>query len=91
MKNLSPVASTPSNPLLPISWRFALLKLDTNVNGSADETWVSYMASNSEPVTAEPAVPCWCRVRRFGLSAADHLDHPDHPDHRGRPEPVARP
>lgn len=30
-----------------ISWRFALLKLDTNVNGSADETWVSYMAASS--------------------------------------------
>ena len=29
------------------SWRFALLKLDTGVNGSADETWVSYMAANS--------------------------------------------
>src|SRR5262245_9530339 len=47
VKNLAPVQSTPSNPLLPISWRFALLKLDTNVNGSAAETWVSYMASSS--------------------------------------------
>jgi OmcA/MtrC family decaheme c-type cytochrome len=36
-----------SNPLLPISWRYALLKLDTNVNASIDETWVSYMASNA--------------------------------------------
>ncbi|HEX7840120.1 MAG TPA: OmcA/MtrC family decaheme c-type cytochrome [Kofleriaceae bacterium] len=30
-----------------ISWRFALLKLDTGVNGSANETWVSYMAGSS--------------------------------------------
>jgi OmcA/MtrC family decaheme c-type cytochrome len=30
-----------------ISWRFALLKLDTGVNGSANETWVSYMGANS--------------------------------------------
>jgi OmcA/MtrC family decaheme c-type cytochrome len=29
------------------SWRFALLKLDTGVNGSIDETWVSYLAANS--------------------------------------------
>jgi OmcA/MtrC family decaheme c-type cytochrome len=38
VKNLTPGA---------ISWRFALLKLDTGVNGSVDETWVSYLAANS--------------------------------------------
>lgn len=30
-----------------ISWRLALLKLATGVNGSGNETWVSYMAANS--------------------------------------------
>jgi OmcA/MtrC family decaheme c-type cytochrome len=52
VRNLAPAQSTPSNPLLPISWRFALLKLEpnvngTNVNGSSAETWVSYMAANA--------------------------------------------
>jgi len=28
------------------SWRFALLKLTSGVNGSANDTWVSYMAAN---------------------------------------------
>jgi OmcA/MtrC family decaheme c-type cytochrome len=27
-----------------VTWRFALLKLDANVNGSANDTWVSYLA-----------------------------------------------
>ena len=49
VKGLVPVQPNPSNPnpLLPISWRFALLKLDTGVNASIDETWVSYLAANS--------------------------------------------
>lgn len=38
VKNLVPAA---------ISWRFALLKLDNGVNGSLNETWVSYMAANA--------------------------------------------
>ncbi|HEX8111095.1 MAG TPA: OmcA/MtrC family decaheme c-type cytochrome [Kofleriaceae bacterium] len=49
VKGLVPVQPDPlhPNPLLPVSWRYALLKLDTGVNGSVDETWVSYMANNS--------------------------------------------
>jgi OmcA/MtrC family decaheme c-type cytochrome len=48
VKGMVPVQPDPTHPspLLPISWRYALLKLDTNVNGSVDETWVSYMANN---------------------------------------------
>lgn len=38
VKNLAPAV---------ISWRFALLKLDTGVNNSASETWVSYLAASS--------------------------------------------
>ena len=38
VKGLSATAAT---------WRFALLKLDTGVNGSGNETWVSYMANDS--------------------------------------------
>src|SRR5262245_61706410 len=40
VKNFSPAA------LVPVTWRFALLKLDQGVNNSANDTWVSYMASN---------------------------------------------
>lgn len=29
-----------------VTWRFALLKLDQGVNGSGNDTWVSYMAAN---------------------------------------------
>jgi OmcA/MtrC family decaheme c-type cytochrome len=29
-----------------VSWRFALLKLTAGVNGSGNDTWVSYMAAN---------------------------------------------
>jgi OmcA/MtrC family decaheme c-type cytochrome len=29
-----------------VSWRFALLKLDQGVNGSINDSWVSYMAAN---------------------------------------------
>ena len=29
-----------------VSWRFALIKLAQGVNGSANDTWVSYMAAN---------------------------------------------
>ncbi len=55
VRNLAPAqlaSPAPPNPLLPISWRFALLKLEPdvngiNVNGSAAETWVSYMAASS--------------------------------------------
>jgi len=39
VKNFSPAA------LAPVTWRFALLKLNPGSNGSND-TWVSYMASN---------------------------------------------
>jgi OmcA/MtrC family decaheme c-type cytochrome len=45
-----------------VSWRFALLKLDQGVNGSANDTWVSYMAANdhsaasTENATAGPAL-----------------------------------
>ncbi|HEU4731876.1 MAG TPA: hypothetical protein VFT22_28470 [Kofleriaceae bacterium] len=38
VKNLTPGA---------ISRRFALLELDTGVNNSANETWVSYMGASS--------------------------------------------
>src|ERR1044071_6848399 len=38
VKGLSATAAT---------WRFTLLKLDTGVNGSGNETWVSYMANDS--------------------------------------------
>ena len=37
VKNLSTTAAT---------WRFALLKRATGVNGSANDTWVSYLAAN---------------------------------------------
>lgn len=47
VKGLAAEQTNPPSSLLPISWRFALLKLDTGVNGSANETWVSYMASNA--------------------------------------------
>lgn len=30
----------------PVTWRFALLKLAAGVNGSANDTWVSYLAAN---------------------------------------------
>jgi hypothetical protein len=30
-----------------VSWRFAMLKLDQGVNGSANDSWVSYMPANS--------------------------------------------
>jgi OmcA/MtrC family decaheme c-type cytochrome len=37
VKNLSPAV---------VSWRFALLKLASGVNGSANDSWVSYLAAN---------------------------------------------
>ena len=37
LKNLSPTA---------VTWRFALLKRAAGVNGSANDTWVSYLAAN---------------------------------------------
>jgi OmcA/MtrC family decaheme c-type cytochrome len=37
VKNLSAMA---------VSWRFSLLKLASGVNGSSDDTWVSYIAPN---------------------------------------------
>lgn len=93
VKNLSPVQSTPANPLLPISWRFALLKLDTSVNGSAAETWVSYMASNSTSAagTETATAAGWTdngdgtysyrftRVVTGGSSAAGTTYEPDKP------------
>jgi len=45
-----------------VSWRFALLKLEQGVNGSANDSWVSYMAANdhssasTENAVAGPAL-----------------------------------
>jgi len=47
VKNLSATA---------VTWRFSLLKLAAGVNGSANDTWVSYLASNDHtPASAETA------------------------------------
>ena len=35
-----------------VSWRFALIKLTQGVNGSANDTWVSYMAANDHSATS---------------------------------------
>jgi hypothetical protein len=35
-----------------VSWRFALIKLAQGVNGSANDTWVSYMAANDHSTTS---------------------------------------
>ncbi len=43
VKNLSVTA---------VTWRFSLLKLTANVNGSANDTWVSYLAPNDHTVAA---------------------------------------
>src|SRR5438045_9553186 len=35
-----------------VSWRFALLKLTQGVNGSGNDSWVSYMAANDHSVAS---------------------------------------
>lgn len=50
------VPPNPPNPQVPLtSWRFALLKLDTGVNSSVDETWVSYIANSSTSTASAEA------------------------------------
>jgi OmcA/MtrC family decaheme c-type cytochrome len=44
VKNLSSVAG--------VTWRFSLLKLAAGVNGSANDTWVSYLAANDHTVAS---------------------------------------
>lgn len=40
------------------TWRFALLKLTPGVNGSADDTWVSYLAANDHSsASSETGMP----------------------------------
>jgi OmcA/MtrC family decaheme c-type cytochrome len=43
VKNLSATA---------VTWRFSLLKLAAGVNGSSDDTWVSYLAPNDHTVAS---------------------------------------
>src|SRR6185503_4406105 len=48
VRNLSPAT---------VTWRFALLKLAAGVNGSANDTWVSYLAANDHsPSSTETAL-----------------------------------
>src|SRR5207248_6169074 len=38
-----------------VTWRFALIKLTQDVNGSANDSWVSYMAANDHSVASTEA------------------------------------
>jgi OmcA/MtrC family decaheme c-type cytochrome len=84
VKNLSPSV---------VSWRFALLKLDAGVNGSANETWVSYLAANgTSTASTETATAAgltdhgdgtysyrFTKVVTAGLSAAGTVHEADKP------------